>query len=226
MASIKSLIDAFDVNTTNRALVSALRAFSRTGGCGRLTKSGSNLLFSPFNGNLISINGNFEEIPDAGVTLGVGGLSASTTYRIYAFMSAGTLTLEASTTVHATQAGTGIEIKSGDATRTLVGMARTNGSTAWEDSATKRLVLSWFNRRAIHGRNGFAADRTTASGSARGFRDAARAWWPAEDLRHRPGGGCGPSAEVPGAEARRVARRGSCPCLSATQSRSPRRSPP
>lgn len=113
----------------------------------RLTKSGANLLLSPSSGNGLLVNSVLQAIPDAGVTLGVGGLAASTTYFIYAFMNASVMTLEAVVTGHSTQAGTGVEIKTGDATRTLVGMGRTNGSTAWEDDASLVGVLSYFNRR-------------------------------------------------------------------------------
>jgi len=74
----------------------------------RLAKSGSNLVLSPFKGNLITINSLAETIPDAGVTLSTGGLSPTTLYYIYAWMSSGTMTLEATTTAYATQTGTGV----------------------------------------------------------------------------------------------------------------------
>jgi hypothetical protein len=130
----------------------------------RLTKSGSNLLLSPFQGNLLTTNSVDRIIPDAGVTLGTGGLSASTTYFIYAFDNAGTLTLEASTTAPVVQAGTGIRIKGGpDATRTLVGMARTTAGTAWIDDAENRLVISYFHRRTIHLKKDGPGGTTTAT---------------------------------------------------------------
>jgi hypothetical protein len=134
-------------------------------GCCRLTKSGADLLLSPCDGNTILIDGAPCTIPDAGVTLSPGGLSANTTYNIYAYLDSGVLTLEASATGHAVQAGTGVEIKSGDPSRTLVGMARTNGSTAWVDSATQRLVRSWFNSPAIELESALAASRSTQSTS-------------------------------------------------------------
>jgi len=115
----------------------------------RLTKSGANLLLSPFNGNRITINGSVCVIPSAGVTLAPTSLTPNTTYNIYAFMSGATLTLEASATAHATDATTGVEIKSGDATRTLVGMARIITGPAWVDSINQRFVISYFNRRQI-----------------------------------------------------------------------------
>jgi hypothetical protein len=120
-------------------------------------------LLSPYRGNLILINSKLYAIPDSGPTLSTGGLSSSTLYYIYVYDNAGTLTLEASATAYATQAGTGIKIKSGDATRTLVGMARTDGSTAWADSATQRFVRSWFNDPGIGFSNAFTANRSTAS---------------------------------------------------------------
>ncbi len=133
-----------------------------------LSKSGTNLLLQPFNGNQLIINGKAETIPDAGVTLAPTGLAASTTYFVYAYMSAGTMTLEASATAHATSttAGNkGVEIKSGADTRSLVGMARTDGSTAWIDTEQKRFVLSWFNRKPISTTNKFTASRNSTTGS-------------------------------------------------------------
>ena len=129
----------------------------------QLTKSGSNLLLSPYAGNLVTINSKVYAVPDAGITLGTGGLAASTVYYIYAYDNSGTLTLEASATAYATQAGTGIKSKNGDVTRTLVGLARTDGSTAWADSVTQRFVRSWFNNPGVALLNSFSADRTFSS---------------------------------------------------------------
>lgn len=208
----------------------------------RLTKSGANLLLSPFGGNLLTVGGVNCTVPDAGVTLAqtgqtefaitnrqiaanvatlthaalaaaipvgtvllvrdVGGVEAyrgakvvtasstvSTSYAavaaneastadtsgrvlpvqfIYAVAAAGVITsLEASYTGHSTDttAGNkGVEIKTGDTTRTLVGMAANVGN-AWVDTDAMRLVSSWFNRLNKAGRNTFTADRsTTATG--------------------------------------------------------------
>lgn len=114
----------------------------------RLTKSGANLLLSPYQGNGLTINGVVCKIPGAGITLAPGALSAGTLYYIYATASGTAVsTLEASTTAHATDATTGVEIKSGDATRTLVGMARPIAGPAFADTDAQRFVCSWFNRR-------------------------------------------------------------------------------
>ncbi len=117
-----------------------------------LVKDGSNLVLKPFNGNKIIIDGKIEVIPDVGVSASPSGLVANNTYYIYARMNAGAMALDfadASTTTHSSQAGTGIEIKTGDPTRTLVGIARTDSGIAWQDSADKRFVRSWFNRTSM-----------------------------------------------------------------------------
>jgi hypothetical protein len=136
------------------------------GGC-RLTLSSGSLKLSPCNGNKLIVNGVVCTVPDAGVTLAATGLTAGTTYFIYATASAGAINaLEASTTGHAasTTAGNkGVEVKSGDDSRTLVGMARVVTGPAFADSATQRLVVSYFNRRGIGGVNAFTASKTTAS---------------------------------------------------------------
>lgn len=128
------------------------------------------LTLSPYNGNLIKINGKLYAGASAGVTLANTGLTASTLYYIYLYDNSGTLTLEASTTAYATDTATaniGVKIKNGDATRTLVGMIRTEGSTPGQfvDSATQRFVRSWFNDPGISGLNFFTASRSTTSTS-------------------------------------------------------------
>lgn len=113
----------------------------------KLSKSGANLLLSPFNGNSLTINGQIQSIPSSGVTLAPPATTL-TLYYIYAYMSGSTMTLEASTTAYAVDSSTGMTVKSGDSTRTLVGMARTV-SNAWVDSSAQRFVRSWFNDDGI-----------------------------------------------------------------------------
>lgn len=131
----------------------------------QLTKSSSNLLLSPFDGNLLTIDSKAEVIPDAGVTLTTGGLSPSTLYYIYAYMNSGAMTLEASATGYSRQNGSGIVIKSGDSTRTLVAMAMTTSGTAWVDTPSQRHVRSYFNDSGSALNNSFTANRTTGSSS-------------------------------------------------------------
>lgn len=131
----------------------------------RLAKSGANLVLSPYNGNGLTINGTAYAIPSAGVTLAPTALAVGTTYYIYAYMSGATMTLEASTTAHSADTATGVEIKTGDATRTLVGMARTITGPAWADSETQRFVISWFNRRPVRMKYTSGLDFPSSSGS-------------------------------------------------------------
>lgn len=115
----------------------------------RLTYSSSTaLLVKPYNGNQITVNGAYQTVPSAGVTCSNTGLTAATLYYAYVYVTGGTLTCEMVTTTHTTGTS-GLEIKSGDATRTLVGMAYTAAGSpgTFADSATFRGVASWFNRQ-------------------------------------------------------------------------------
>ncbi len=126
----------------------------------RLTLSGGNLLLSRFNGSRLTINGFAETIPSAGITLSASGLTPSTLYYIYAYMNSGTMTLEASATVPVADTATGVQIKTGDATRSLVGMARPVTGPAWADTIGQRFVRSWYNRDKPRGAAAFTADRS------------------------------------------------------------------
>jgi hypothetical protein len=98
----------------------------------------------PKNGDTIAFPaGGVLQIPSGGITLSNGGLSNSTLYYVYVLVGG---TLEASTTSHTTDTNTGIEIKSGDATRVLVGMVYLVGGSFIE-STQNSLVASWFNRK-------------------------------------------------------------------------------
>jgi hypothetical protein len=171
-SAIKTVTADTATNTANiaanTAAITALQALKYGGQC-KLTLSGGNLLLSPFNGNLIVINGAVCTVPDAGVSLAATGMTPGTTYFIYATASAGVVNaLEASVTAHATSttAGNkGVEIKSGDDARSLVGQARVITGPAWVDSATQAFVLSYFNRGSKGLVNHITATRSTASTS-------------------------------------------------------------
>lgn len=148
------------------AAAAAANAPVSLGQC-RLSKSGANLILLPFNGNKILVNGVVCTVPDAGVTLAPPAV-ASTTYNIYAVATAGVITsLENSATAHSTDtaagANKGVEIKAGDPTRSMVGIARTTAANAWADTAKQAFVVSWFNRvqRVVSGT--FTAQRNTGS---------------------------------------------------------------
>ena len=131
-----------------------------------LVKDSNDLRLKPYNGNKLIINSKVETIPDAGIAASPSGLVANTVYFIYARMNSGTMELDfanAGVTTHSTQVDTGVEIYTGDPTRTLVGIARTNSSLAWEDSAGKRYVRSWFNRTPVELKSELNATVATTS---------------------------------------------------------------
>ncbi len=98
------------------------------------------------------------------VTLSNSGLSADTLYYIYVFDNSNTLTLEASTTGHEQDAAFGVRVKSGDRTRTLVGMVQVL-SSGFADHASGRLTATWFGRRLreAHAVGGLGSGTTTST---------------------------------------------------------------
>jgi len=143
----------------NGQLLAAVRALNGIAGAAqcRLSITGGNVKLSRYNGRLLNINGTAEEIPSAGVSLTVSGASASTTYYIYAYISSGTMTLERSATAYEINSTTGMPQKTGDATRRLVGMARTDSGPAWS------IVRSFFNDPGLLVKNHFTAERSSAN---------------------------------------------------------------
>jgi hypothetical protein len=123
------------------------------GQCRLARASATSLILTPANGNLLTINGVRCTVPDAGVVYNISGLSSNTLYYVYATQSGGVVNaLELTTTGHSTSttAGNkGVEIKTGDNSRSLVGVVRTDGSTQFVDTTTKRFVRSWFNDPGI-----------------------------------------------------------------------------
>lgn len=93
------------------------------------------------------------------ITIGTGGLSTNTTYYVYMFDNAGTSTLELSTTTHAKDSTYGVETKSADATRTYVGVIRTDASTQF----TTDLTNSWFGEPKVWSLS--SAGSSTTSGT-------------------------------------------------------------
>lgn len=154
-------------NATARTGFGALHDYmtSLPSGQCRLVKSGANLVLQRYNGIWLTINDKMYAIPSGGVSLAATSLSVGTNYNIYAYMSGATMTLEASTTAHATDATTGVEVKSGDVTRSLVGKARVITGPAWADTDAQRFVISWFNQRArrIYNTNGSAPATTSGT---------------------------------------------------------------
>lgn len=118
------------------------------GQCRLSVTSTTVLTLKPYNGNNVIVNGVPLQLPPAGVTYTLSGLAASTLYYVYLSGNTASPALSVSATTHVTGTN-GVEVKSGDATQTLVGMVRTNASTQFVDSATQRFCANWFNRRTL-----------------------------------------------------------------------------
>ena len=131
--------------------------------CANSTGSGT-IQYCPYKGNIktTASQGTYT-IPSGCLTatltsMYVGGtgsssVSASTLYYIYLWNTSGTWVLDADTTGHATDSSSGIEIKSGDNTKTLVGMIHTDANkhvimTGGQTSSAgdTNTVATWDNR--------------------------------------------------------------------------------
>ena len=134
--------------------------------------SATQIALTPFNGDKVLVAGAAIQIPAAGVTAantgiyvdGVAGqnLAASTVYNVYLFSNSGTPTLDFSTTARAadtTAGNVGVQIKTGAASRSLVGKVETNASSQFASN----MVISWFNRRRLRVANVDGSDRNASS---------------------------------------------------------------
>jgi hypothetical protein len=101
----------------------------------------------PIDGNGLIINGRQYRVPSAGVSIANTAFTAQTLMYVYAYDNgSGAIALEASTTTHVRHTD-GVRIKSGDPSRTLVGMAQTENNNIFLWNGTNRYVATWFNRR-------------------------------------------------------------------------------
>jgi hypothetical protein len=96
----------------------------------------------------LSVGGVDRPVPATGPTLPATGLTVATLYYIYAYWTGTAVALEASTTTHITHTD-GIEVKSGDPTRTLVGMGMPVTGALWSFSGKAYLVRSYYNRAPV-----------------------------------------------------------------------------
>lgn len=131
----------------------------------------------PFKGNMVTFpSGAIATIASGGIQSlfnnaflnGTAGQTLSNTTLYYAYLwdstGGGSYVIDWSTTGHSADTTTGIEIKNGDPTRVLVGVAYLVAGN-FLDANANRLVGSWFNRRNKTGSGSFSTNRTTTSGS-------------------------------------------------------------
>ena len=108
----------------------------------QLTGGGtSTIVLQPYGGDQLTIDGARRTVVAGAATLPTGVFLYDTLYYIYAFWTGTAIQLENSTTGHSTGPG-GVEIKTGDPTRSLVGMAYL---VDLQISFGRCLVRSWFN---------------------------------------------------------------------------------
>lgn len=163
-APTPSTVDNSTKIATTAMVQAVLAAFQGAQGQCRLTKSGANIVLSPVRGNLLTVNGLNCSVPSGGVSLAPTGLTPGALYYIYATASAGVVNaLVASATAHVTDATSGVEVMSGDSTKTLVGQVRPIAGPAFADSLNQRFVRSWFNRFKPPLVSSFSTARTTTS---------------------------------------------------------------
>lgn len=167
--------------TKSNANFTELYARPSVAECGRLEYvSATALSFKPYNGDRIKINGVPYVIPSAGIVglantnifkegVAAQNLTASSTYLVFAFINSGTVTADfrlMPTATHApsaTAGNVGVEILTGNDTRTLIGMCRINASSQFQNDAANRFVISWFNRRNIALQGAALSNVTTSS---------------------------------------------------------------
>jgi hypothetical protein len=116
------------------------------------------------NGTVTAVNSTTFTVPFTHANLSSTADTGTTgaLYYVYAFMSGATMTLEAVPIPHATSATTGVEVKSTDGTRTLVGLAVTTAGPAFLSPLG---VISWFKRRGLSAQVPFTSAASTSSAS-------------------------------------------------------------
>lgn len=114
----------------------------------------TNLYVTPYNGNVIPLYDGAIWVPVkfSEVTLSLSGLTIGTNYDVWGRVSAGALAVDTTAWTNDTARATaiaqqdGIDVKSGDATRRLLGTFRIIGTTGQtEDSHSKRFVSNRYN---------------------------------------------------------------------------------
>jgi|SRR5215475_991067 len=154
--------------------------------------SATAMTFIPYNGDKIKINGGLYSIPNAGVSCGNSGvivngvagqnLAANTVYLVGLTVSGSSLVPWYSTTLShgpsQTTGNVGIEVPGATNNAvTIIGMCRTDGSSQFQDTATARHILSWFNRFKKTCTNQVSFTTTSAYPTAQGTQVTFLGWF-------------------------------------------------
>jgi hypothetical protein len=115
------------------------------------------------NGSYLFINGTYQQVPATPLTMANTDFALTATiYYVYAYMSGPTMMLEASTTAPADDATYGHKIKTGDATRSLVGMVYKTVAT-FTDGLGEKYIRSWYQDEGLILRDHLASPASTSS---------------------------------------------------------------
>jgi hypothetical protein len=168
--------------------------------CGRLYyANASQILFLPFNGDKIKIQGVIYSIPSGGVVAsnsptfvnGVAGqnLALDTTYLVCLFNNGGTLAMDFITTLahsaDTTAGNVGVETPTTNKSRTVIGLVRYVAGIGFANSTKYRGVISWFNRRNLALFGDSTAGFSTTAGSPTEVNPSARTYflnWQDDDV--------------------------------------------
>lgn len=163
-----------DTPPSSKWVVASINNFPSLGQCQFQYSSSTICILMPLKGNQVTFpSGAIATIGSSGISTtynnayinGVAAqtLAASTLYYAYLWNNGSAYVIDWSTTAYAKDSTTGIEIKTGDATRLLVGMAVTNGSSQFTSTQTTQQVRSWFNDTGVTLFSNFTTQRTTTS---------------------------------------------------------------
>lgn len=154
------------------------------GQCRFVYVSATECRLMPYNGNGLVIDGRQYRIQAGGIPLPIAGVAGANGTANYVYAKddgSGGISLEGVTAGHARHSD-GVEIKSGDPTRTLVGMSFKNATGQFQFDDLVPGVASWFNRYSNVGRgNAYLAG--TSSTSPVSVAPAVNTWlWSGEYL--------------------------------------------
>ncbi|WP_054210561.1 hypothetical protein [Bosea vaviloviae] len=168
-------LDDGDVATFQANFTAAMQAAAGPmGQCQIRYVSATSIKLFPYGGNLVKVAGKIIAIPSGGISAantsvlinGASGNLASSTAYLVALNASGGLEFWTLATGHGpdtTAGNVGVEVITGHADKTLVGMVYTNGSSQFVVSASNIGVISWHNRRQLSVVGASTAGVTTTS---------------------------------------------------------------
>lgn len=170
------------------------------GQCRFVYSSATECRLMPYNGNGLIINGRQYRIPTGGVAFSNSGLAANGIYYVFAKDDgSGNITLEAigtGTTTRSTHTD-GVEIRTSDPTRTLVGMVAMTASSQFLGTRVYRGVASWFNRESQSGFEVEVEVQTTATSYSKLADGCAILIWSGSDVNVTANGVAFPAGGTP-----------------------------